>query len=438
MIMYCFALQSHSVNGEVTEAVKRRSLRVSWGSKKRKAVNKQIKSASSVAETGSTDTIDTIGGASSHYPINRTASLDQLVSSSVNPGIIASSSHRAVSPEGLPYFQGYLKVKEMQEDKWSRCWCILEDLTIKCHTSQHNLTVTQQVPLRGSTIARSDAEAKKKFTFRVWNSDTRLSFFFSAYDNDEFQTWFSEVTDGAEQLAAEVFKKPASKASTSPVFYYSREGRIHSNSTHSRSIQGSRNSLDHSDGDSGSMVSGGQQAIMVAYQGQLKKRGEKSLWTTYHCEIKGAHLMLFQNQSDQSPVNVVPLRECSIQRINLPPHEVERYVFTVLLHGTTHTLAAPSDQALLGWLQAIQAYIVTLEDPLVNKVTPKLRRGQRRSRKEKSRSEIFAPSLSVTKPVPTTSASSLVSFCVCTCTFSQLHSLCFFVLMTEDQRQGSS
>ena len=41
--------------------------------------------------------------------------------------------------------QGYLRLKTTKDERGSRLWCLFEDLTIKCYTSQRNLTIMKQV-----------------------------------------------------------------------------------------------------------------------------------------------------------------------------------------------------------------------------------------------------------------------------------------------------
>ena len=343
--------------------------------------------------------------------IQRSTSLDPMPYPSEDNPVgphISSTSHRAVSPVGGTLFQGYLRVKQRPEEKGTRCWCVLEDLMLKCHTSQRNNAVLHQVSLKGSTITQADSEAKKKHTFRVWNSETRQCYYFSAYDESEYQSWFSEVTEGADQLAAEVSKKMAGKAGSSPVFYFSREGRIRSNSGSLKRTSGSVNSLDHSDGDSGSIASSGLHGALVAFQGQLKKRVDKNSWSSYYCQVKESHLLLFLNSGDQAPTNSLPLRDCTLERINLPSYEVERFAFTITIQASTHTFAAPSDQTLHGWLQAIQGCINKVTTP-ASTPTTRMRKLKSSSRKEKTRSEIFSPSMVVPKPNPPPAASTMVS-----------------------------
>ena len=391
---------------DIPDSVKRRSLRLTWGRNKRKPMERDIKSSGALTSglhTSSTELLnDSIQMQQnpSFNAIQRSTSLDPISYSGEETPVgpqISSTSHRAVSPVGDTSFQGYLRVKQRPEEKGTRCWCVLEDLALKCHTSQRNRAILHQVSLKGSTITQADSEAKRKHTFRVWNSETRQCYYFSAYDESEYQSWFSEVTEGADQLAAEVSKKVAGKAGSSPVFYFSREGRIRSNSGSMKRASGSVNSLDHSDGDSGSIASSGLHGALVAFQGQLKRRVDKNLWSSYYCQVKESHLVLFFNSGDQAPTNSLPLRDCTLERINLPPHEVERFAFTLTIQATTHTFAAASDQALHGWLQAIQGCINRVITP-ASTPTTKMRKSKSSSRKEKSRSEIFAPSMVVPKP----------------------------------------
>lgn len=422
--MFFFSLQSNGRSeDDISEPSKHHSSLRVRGKGKRKPIHKDVKSVSMLdggSHTVSTEMLTGDGSGPFMEPnpslpdyLQRSVSLDPLPYPSTETPVgpqIPSSAHRAISPVGISSFQGYMKMKQRREDKWTRYWCILEDLTIRCHTSQNNLSLVHHVPLRGSTITQADEEAKRKYSFRVWNSESRLCYYFSAYEEKEFQEWFSEVVDGAEQLSAEVSKKTGSKGSSSPVFYFSKEGRARSYSNTSKNNPGSMGSLnviDHSDGDSGSIASSGQQGALVAYQGQLKRRGEKLSWNTLYCQVKESQLLLFYSSSEQVPINALPLRECSLERINLPPHEVERYAFTVAVQGITYTFAAPNDQALHGWLQAIQACINTTQ--MSTPTTTKIKRNRNSSRKEKSRSEVFGPSMIVAKALnPSATASTMV------------------------------
>ena len=71
--------------------------------------------------------------------------------------------------------------------------------------------------LVGSTIARADVECKRKFSFRVWNSQTRQCVYYSAGDEEEYGVWFSEVIKGAEQQAND---------QTDSVVYYFGEKKL--------------------------------------------------------------------------------------------------------------------------------------------------------------------------------------------------------------------
>ncbi len=51
--------------------------------------------------------------------------------------------------------------------------------------------------LRGCTIAQADSEARRKYTFRVWNSTTSEACYFSAAEEDEYHSWVKEVTKSA-------------------------------------------------------------------------------------------------------------------------------------------------------------------------------------------------------------------------------------------------
>ena len=397
---------------------------MTFGKGKRKSMNRDIKSSGALTSGSHTTSTELLAGDRNQHSLNssmhRSPSLDPLASPNEETPTgphIESTSHRAVSPVGTVSFQGYLRVKQRPEEKGSRHWCVLDDLTIKCFTSrQGNSSVLHQVSLKGSTITQADTEAKKKHTFRVWNSETRQCFYFSAYDESEYQSWFSEVTEGADQLAAEVSKKVAGKAGSSPVFYFSRDGRTRSRSGSMKRSSGSVNSLDHSDGDSGSIASSGQHGAIVAYQGRLKKREDKNMWTPYHCQVVESHLQMFLNSEDQAPINSLPLRDCTLERINLPPHEVERFAFTILIQAIVHTFAAPSDQALHGWLQAVQgcinkAAVTPVTTPMIK---TKMRKSRSSSRKEKSRSEVFAPSMVVPKMLnPPASSSTMVRALKC-------------------------
>lgn len=74
--------------------------------------------------------------------------------------------------------------------------------------------------MRGCTIARADTEAKKKFTFRIWNSESMEAHYFSAGEEEEFQSWMTEITKGA-------VKQTATGSSyddlTAVVYYYPKD-----------------------------------------------------------------------------------------------------------------------------------------------------------------------------------------------------------------------
>lgn len=70
--------------------------------------------------------------------------------------------------------------------------------------------------LCGSTIVRADDECKKKFSFRVWNSQTLQCFYFSAVDEQDYTSWFNEVVKEAEQVTP-------SGSFEAIVYYYPKE-----------------------------------------------------------------------------------------------------------------------------------------------------------------------------------------------------------------------
>ena len=156
---------------------------MTFGKGKRKSMNRDIKSSGALTSGSHTTSTELLAGDRNQHSLNssmhRSPSLDPLASPNEETPTgphIESTSHRAMSPVGTVSFQGYLRVKQRPEEKGSRHWCVLDDLTIKCFTSrQGNSSVIHQVSLKGSTITQADTEAKKKHTFRVWHASASTS-----------------------------------------------------------------------------------------------------------------------------------------------------------------------------------------------------------------------------------------------------------------------
>ena len=75
--------------------------------------------------------------------------------------------------------------------------------------------------LRGCTIMRADSEVRRKFTFRIWNSETSEAHYFSATEEDEYKSWLTEVTKGAvKQIST---SRTDINDSSATVYYYPKD-----------------------------------------------------------------------------------------------------------------------------------------------------------------------------------------------------------------------
>uniref|UniRef100_A0A1X7VQ01 PH domain-containing protein n=1 Tax=Amphimedon queenslandica TaxID=400682 RepID=A0A1X7VQ01_AMPQE len=221
--------------------------------------------------------------------------------------------HRTISPDGVPVFQGYLRVKS--DAKWSRYWCVLENMKIRSHHSQKDLTLISEVSLVGSTIARADVECKRKFSFRVWNSQTRQCVYYSAADEEEYGAWFNEVIKGAEQQIND---------QADSIVYYFGEKKL---------PQG------------------------IIYQGELKKRNDKGDWSMRFCRLKETQFYVYTKETDKTPVTVLAILHCTVERVP-QPQEGERFVFNISVKGgKTHVFASSSNDDLSTWLNKLQECI---------------------------------------------------------------------------------
>ena len=273
---------------------------------------------------------------------------------SSTPTAIVAQEDRAchiTTEEGVEQFQGYLRVQRKGADNmWVRYWCVLEDLIISCFISKGDLSLTLSIQLKGSRVADAIRECRRDFSFKIWHLESGQCLFFSADDSIEYNSWFKEITKGAEYvvpLDAGISNSPLS----APFYHHPKD--VTDSSASQRSSRSSIASLPEIDAVSAEIDpanSGGT----VYQKGNLKKLTQNK-WKDRYCVIKEAMLHIYTTASEKSLLSSVPLSGCKVELVNVPNEEIHHFTFRVSASsGKAHMFSAVSEQEMYTWAIALQ------------------------------------------------------------------------------------
>ena len=254
--------------------------------------------------------------------------------------------------DGIEQFQGYLKVQRKGADNmWVRYWCILEDLTVSCYISRSDLSLTLSIQLKGSRVAEAKFECRREFSFKVWHLESGQCLFFAADDAIEFNSWFKEITKGAEYIVpldAGVSNSPLS----APFYHFTKEEAYTSPSQ--RSSRSSNASLPENDNVSIDSETPSSSSSGIYRKGNLKKLSQNK-WKDRYCRIKDSSLEVFATSSEKAPLTTIPLVGCRVELVSVPNEDVHLNIFRIFTtSGKTHMFSAPSEQEMYHWALAIQ------------------------------------------------------------------------------------
>lgn len=264
-----------------------------------------------------------------------------------------SRAHRSTSPEGVERFQGYLRVQRRGGDSvWIRYWCILEELRIACYISQRDLTLTLSILLRGSRISEASHECRRENSFMVWHMESGQCLFFAADDVQEFSKWFREVTRGAEQIIVE---DPFTHIPVPCYFFPKDAATSHSQDSSRSSVVSAGASDDNVSISSSNTGRSSSSQALIFHQGELKKQSQGGKWKDRYCFIKDCILFVYSSSTDKTPITAATLQGCSVELVDMPPDEVQRYAFRIVpTSGKSHTFAATSEQEMFTWVSALK------------------------------------------------------------------------------------
>jgi hypothetical protein len=271
-----------------------RKRRLTWGNKPSRSTptHRRVKSGSGKdinKDNNNKKVVNTVSETDGRRSFKKASSTSVIPTPPREVRSQGSSPHRAISPSGIPCFQGYLHVKVSKEDKkWSRYWCVLEDMKISCHINQKNLTLITNVYLPGTTIAPADVECSRRYSIRIWDSQTLSCTYFSASDEDEYTSWFNEIIKGADKVSS------GPNATSSNVVYYFPKDKPDQKVAPSNETTPKHAILELPPG--------------VLLQGILKKRSDKGQWNMRFCRLKESHLYVYYTSSDQTPITVLAIQ----------------------------------------------------------------------------------------------------------------------------------
>lgn len=291
----------------------------------------------------------------------RSVSCEDLPSTD-EPGV-TSDSHQIMGADGRLQFQGYLGVhRQGANTNFIRYWCVFDGAVINCYINQRDLTLTMSVSLPGSQIAHASSECARPHSFKVWHMETGQCIYFLADDVIEFQKWFTQITTNAEKIET----PPQQPGFPGKAVYFvlpGGEGAI----LKAPMMRTRSNSLPVSPADLGDNVSVGSSntgqgsndtatPLSAFYRGQLKKASHTGKWKDRYCVVKDGHLSVFHTPSEKSPIISIELFGCSIELVNIPPQNAQRFVFKLKLDSVEkmHTFAAPSETEMYAWVSALR------------------------------------------------------------------------------------
>ena len=291
----------------------------------------------------------------------RSVSCEDLPSTG-EPGMM-TESHQIMGANGQLQFQGYLSVhRQGANTNFIRYWCVFDGATINCYINQRDLTLTMSVSVLGSQIAKASSECARPHSFKVWHMETGQCIFFLAEDVIEFQKWFAQITTNAEKIESPPHQ-PGFPAKV--VYFVLPDGE--GSALKAQMIRTRSNSLPASPAELGDNVSVGSSntgqgssdtatPLSAFYRGHLKKASHTGKWKDRYCVVKDGHLDVFHSPSEKSSIVSIELFGCSIELVNVPPQNAQRFVFKLKLESVekVHTFAAPSETEMYAWVSALR------------------------------------------------------------------------------------
>lgn len=290
--------------------------------------------------------------------LRRSVSCEEIPSSA-EPGVLVKS-HQIMGANGQLLFQGNLNVhRHGATTTFIPYWCVFDGATINCFTSQSDQTLTMSVSLLGSQICEASAECGRPNCFKVWHMETGQCIYFLADDTPEFQKWFTQITTNADRI-----DNPPTQPGLpgKSVFFVHANVELHASLARPRSNTLPLRPHEHGDNVSVESSNTGQGSsdiptpLTAFYRGHLKKASHTGKWKDRYCVVKDGILSILHSPSDKAPIIAIETFGSSIELVNVPPQNTQRFVFKLKLESSekTHTFAALSETEMFAWVSALR------------------------------------------------------------------------------------
>ena len=198
-------------------------------------------------------------------------------------------------------------------------------------------------------MAEAELECQRRYSFKVFHVESGQCLYFAADDHSEFFRWFSQITQGGEQVVSD--------DSTGPFLTYyvvAKDGFTQSRRLSILSEGGSSNVSEGSTTTLPVRPPGNLNGAL--YRGELMKSSHTGKWKRRYCIVKDGYLNVYRSSTDKSPVTSITLHGCSLELVSTLRGSQNEFQFKLnpTDAGKCHTFAAPSETEMYTWVSALR------------------------------------------------------------------------------------